>query len=151
MPDTPEAAAADTLLSFDYGRRRIGIAVGQRITGSASPVSVARNGPNGPDWDHIGHCIAEWKPGCLLLGMPLHADGSDSEMQREVLEFAGQLAQYGIPIEHVDERYSSLEASETLRIQRAAGRRRVRKEHIDAAAAVIIAERWLSGETRPKR
>lgn len=148
MPDTPDSQSAFTLLSFDYGRRRIGVAVGQGITRSASPAGVAKNGPSGPDWGHISRCVAEWRPDRLLVGMPYQADGTDSEMGAEIREFSTQLERFGVPIEHVDERHSSQEATAALRAQRAAGRRRVRKEDIDAAAAVIIAERWLRGEVR---
>ena len=146
MPDTPKARAPQTLLSFDYGRRRIGIAVGQQVTGSASPLAVAGNGENGPDWRLIGRCIDEWRPDRLLVGMPLLADGTPGDVASEAKGFAQALGRFGIPVECVDERHTSQEAAERLKRQRAAGRRRVRKEHVDAAAAVLIAERWLQGE-----
>ena len=146
MPDTPEASAQQTLLSFDYGRRRIGIAVGQAVTGSASPLAVASNGKNGPDWRLIGRCIDEWRPDRLLVGLPLLADGTRGDVADEAQHFAAELGRFAIPVECVDERYTSREATERLKRQRAAGRRRVRKEHVDAAAAVLIAERWLRGE-----
>lgn len=146
MPDTPEAPSQQTLLSFDYGRRRIGIAVGQQVTGSASPLAIASNGENGPDWRLIGRCIDEWRPDRLLVGMPLLADGTPGDVANEAKRFAEALGRFSIPIECVDERHTSREASERLKRQRAAGRRRVRKEHVDATAAVLIAERWLQGE-----
>ena len=146
MPDTPEASAPQTLLCFDYGRRRIGIAVGQQVTGSASPLTVASNGEHGPDWRVIGGCVDEWQPDRLLVGMPLLADGTPGDIAKEAKAFAQALSRFRIPVECVDERHTSREASERLKAQRAAGRRRVRKEHIDAAAAVLIAERWLHGE-----
>ena len=149
MPDTPDHTS-QTLLSFDYGRRRIGIAVGQHVTRSASPLDVAANGADGPDWAHIARCVAEWRPALLLVGMPFHADGSENEMTAEVREFVAELGRFRIPIECVDERHTSQEAAAGLRANRAAGRRgRVRRHHVDAAAAVVIAERWLRGETLP--
>ena len=147
MPDTPNNTPANTLLSFDYGRRRIGIAVGQAITQSAGPLGTARNGQDGPDWTAIDAYIEEWCPDLLVVGMPYHADGSVSDMTEEVQGFADELRRFGIPLETVDERFTSLEAEAVLRDQRAAGRRgRVRKEHVDATAAVIIAQRWLLDE-----
>ena len=78
MPVTPDAgpATALTILAFDYGRRRIGVAVGQAITSSASPVGTARNGDEGPDWARIERWIREWQPQALVVGMPYHADGT---------------------------------------------------------------------------
>jgi putative Holliday junction resolvase len=145
MPDTPERRKPLTLLAFDFGYRRIGAAVGQQVTGSANPLGTATNGPAGPDWVQIARWIAEWRPDRLVVGMPLHADGTRSDMTAAVETFAADLARFGLPIETVDERYSSLEAEEMLRDARARGMRgRVRKETIDAAAAMLIAERWLS-------
>ena len=146
MPATPDRASHPlTLLAFDYGRRRIGVAVGQQITGSAGPVGTAPNSESGPDWEQMGRWIRDWQPDRLLVGMPFHADGSDSELTVEVRRFAVDLQRFGLPVDAVDERYSSVEAEAGLKAARAEGRRRrVRKETIDAAAAVVIAERWLS-------
>lgn len=146
MPGTPDNSPGLTLLSFDYGRRRIGVAVGQRVTESASPLGVARNGDAGPDWQQIGRWISEWQPDQLVVGMPYNADGSRSELADEVESFNDALTRYELPIRQVDERYSSLEAEERLRQARASGARsRIRKETVDAAAAVLIAERWMRG------
>lgn len=145
MPDTPERRKPLTLLAFDFGYRRIGAAVGQQVTGSANPLGTAANGPAGPDWTQIARWIAEWRPDRLVVGIPLHADGTRSDMTDAVDAFIADLARFDLPIETVDERYSSLEAEEMLRDARARGMRgRVRKETIDAAAAMLIAERWLS-------
>jgi putative Holliday junction resolvase len=146
MPDTPEAATPPiTLFAFDFGLRRIGIAVGQQVTGSASPVGTARNGAAGPDWERIGRWIDEWRPQLLVVGMPWHADGSPSTMTQAAREFVAALGKFGLPVDTIDERYTSLEASDRLRSARAGGRRgRIRKPAVDAAAAVLIAERWLA-------
>ena len=139
MPATPE-----TILAFDFGLRRIGIAVGQQVTNSANPLGVVRNGPDGPDWEHIKRLILEWRPARLIVGMPLHTDGSENETTAAVKQFIRALDQFGVDIEAVDERYSSAEAMEQLKAERASGMRgRIRKEAIDSAAATLIAERWL--------
>jgi putative Holliday junction resolvase len=142
MPGTPE-----TILAFDFGLRRIGVAVGQQVTDSASPLGIVRNDENGPDWAGIGNFIREWRPARLIVGMPSHADGSTSEIATVVRSFIGELGRFDLPIEAVDERYSSVEAEVRLKAQRTEGLRgRIRKEMIDAAAAVLIAERWLKNE-----
>ena len=145
MPDTPEPLRAETLLAFDFGHRRIGVAVGQQITASARPLGTAANGPSGPDWPQISRWIDEWQPDRLIVGLPLHADGSASDLSEDALGFINELARFERPVESVDERYSSLEARELLKRERASGRRgRIDKKTIDATAAMLIAERWLS-------
>ena len=139
--------APTTILAFDFGLRRIGVAVGQSVTGSASPLAVIANRETGIDHDAIAALIREWRPARLVVGMPMHADGSDSEMQQPVLAFIDELRRYELPISTVDERYTSVEAERTLKEARAAGTRgRVSKEDIDSAAAVFIAERYLASE-----
>lgn len=147
MLATPDGPGPRTLIAFDYGKRRIGAAVGQAVTASASALGAAANGPAGPDWVALDAWVRDWQPEQLVVGLPLHADGSPSAMSDEAAQFAAALAErYALPVDTVDERYSSLEAGERLRAQRAAGLRgRVRKAEVDALAAVLIAERWLAG------
>ena len=147
MPGTPDqaTAGAETILAFDFGLRRIGVAVGQSVTGSASPLGIVSNGASGPDFAAIAALVAEWRPARLVVGLPLHADGSDSEMLGPVRTFVGELGRFDLPVATVDERYSSIEAQRLLKDARASGNRgRIRKADIDAAAAVCIAERFLS-------
>ncbi len=144
MPVTPDGQMPSTILAFDFGLRRIGVAVGQDVTGSASPLGIIANGDNGPDFEQVARLIREWRPQTLVVGMPYHADGSDSEIQIPVRAFVEQLREFGLPVETVDERHTSQEASKVLKDARAAGTRgRLSKEDIDAAAAVLIAERFL--------
>lgn len=145
MSDTPESNRTETILAFDFGLRRIGIAVGQTITSSASPLGVVHNDDGGPDQTRIAALINEWKPARLVVGMPAHADGSESKIQNHVLKFVESLSGYRLPVETVDERYTSVEAEAELKRARASGTRgRISKESIDSAAAVIIAERYLA-------
>jgi len=137
--------APRTILSFDFGLRRIGVAVGQDVTESASPLGVVANRDNVIDHDRIAVLIEEWRPTVLVVGMPAHADGTPSDMQSHVRAFIDELERYGLPVETVDERYTSIEAERVLKKARAAGTRgRISKEMIDSAAAVFIAERYLS-------
>ena len=139
MPDTPE-----TILAFDFGLRRIGVAVGQRVTDSATPLAVVRCGDDGPDWGQIARLIEEWQPDRLVVGLPTNTDGTPSQMTSLAEGFIKDLGRYELPIEPEDERYSSLEAEELLISERAQGaRRRIAKEAIDSTAATLIAQRWL--------
>lgn len=144
MPATPETTPASTVLAFDFGLRRIGVAIGQPITGSASPLGTVSNTDCGPDWPAIERLIGEWRPQRLIVGLPTREDGSSSAITTAVLQFVTELNRFGLAVETVDERYSSLEASARLGKQRQQGLRgRVQKKTVDAVAAVIVAERWL--------
>ncbi|MDH3614764.1 MAG: Holliday junction resolvase RuvX [Gammaproteobacteria bacterium] len=144
MPDTPDSDQPETILAFDFGLRRIGVAVGQTVTGSASPLGVVAYGDNGPDFDAITTLVKEWRPSRLIVGLPMQADGSPGDMQPRVECFVRQLSRYDLMVNMVDERYTSLEAEAVLKNARAAGSRgRISREMIDSAAAVLIAERYL--------
>jgi putative Holliday junction resolvase len=145
MPVTPDSGPPRTILCFDFGLRRIGVAVGQDITGSASPLGVINNRPSGLDDERLNALVEEWRPTLLVVGMPAHADGSPSDMQEPVDAFIEELSRFRLPVVSVDERYTSIDAEQALKDARAAGRkRRVSKEMIDSAAAVLIAERYLA-------
>jgi putative Holliday junction resolvase len=138
-------SAPKTILAFDYGLRRIGVAVGQDVTGSASPLGVVANREDGVDNHAIAALIKEWRPSGIVVGMPSHVDGSPSDLQESVEAFIQELRRYGLDVDTVDERYTSVEAEHALKEARAAGKRgRISKEMIDSAAAVFIAERYLS-------
>jgi putative Holliday junction resolvase len=137
--------APRTILAFDFGLRRIGVAIGQDVTGSASPLGTLSNRDEGVDHAEIAALITEWGPTSIVVGMPSHADGTPSKMQEPIEAFILDLQRYGLIVDTVDERYTSVEAERVLKQARAAGTRgRISKEMIDSAAAVIIAERYLS-------
>ena len=134
-----------TIIAFDFGLRRIGAAVGQTVTGSASPLGAAANRESGPDFDCIASWIREWRPQRLVVGKPLNDDGSPGVLQPAIDAFVRDLQRFDLPVDDVDERYSSLEAEALLKNARRQGSRgRIRKADIDAAAAVTIAERYLA-------
>lgn len=134
-----------TILAFDFGLRRIGVAVGQDVTASASPLGVVTNGPDGVDHERIHNFIDEWRPSRLVVGMPTNADGTDSDITSAARAFARELGRYDVPVETVDERHTSIEAERVLKDARQKGSRgRISREDVDAAAAVVIAERFLS-------
>ena len=144
-PVTPDLSEPRTIIAFDFGLRRIGVAIGQNITGSASPLGVVTNRDTGVDHDAIEALIREWRPTSIVVGMPSHSDGTPSDMKEPVEAFIMDLQRYGLAVDTIDERYTSVEAERVLKEARAAGTRgRISKEMIDSAAAVIIAERYLS-------
>jgi putative Holliday junction resolvase len=138
--------AAPTVLAFDYGLRRIGVAVGNVLTSTAEGLRTlpARHGE--PDWPEIERCIADWRPGILVVGVPYNMDGTAGSLTGRVKSFAAELAgRTGLTVETVDERLSSREAEETLRRKRRDGTlpRRIRREDIDREAACVLLRQWL--------
>jgi len=145
-----EGRGATTLLGFDYGLRRIGVAVGQALTGTASPLPalVARDGV--PDWNVIAQLIEEWQPGVIIAGVPYNMDDTRQEMTGRAERFSRQLhGRFNIPVYIVDERLSSHEAEDRLRTARQQGRRgRIAKHEIDSAAACVLLETWLNAQRK---
>ncbi|HRJ52597.1 MAG TPA: Holliday junction resolvase RuvX [Candidatus Thiothrix moscowensis] len=134
-----------TVLGFDYGKARIGVAVANTLAGVATPQSTVMARDGVPDWDAITRCLQEWKPARLVVGMPRKLDGTDSAMQEPIERFIRQLqGRYNLPVDIVSEQLSSREAEQRLKLARQAGRKRkVRKEEIDQVAAAIILESWM--------
>ncbi|WP_295359908.1 Holliday junction resolvase RuvX [Arenimonas sp.] len=135
-----------TLLGFDVGSRRIGVAVGNTISGSASEVGVLDVHEGSPDWPRLDRWVGEWRPDALVVGDPATLDGGDQPARQRARAFARELAhRYRLPVEQVDERRSSQEAARRFAAGRAAGtRRRHQASQLDALAAVVILERWLT-------
>jgi putative Holliday junction resolvase len=138
------------ILAFDFGHRRIGVACGDTISRSASALKALTAGAQGPLWEHIGALLREWQPHLAVVGLPYNTDDSESSMASDAREFAAQLqVRFALPVQMVDERYSSLDAQARLKAARESGlrKRRVGKADIDAAAACIILERWFTENT----
>jgi putative Holliday junction resolvase len=138
------------ILSVDFGLKRIGIASGDTLTRTAHPRAAVLNGAQGPDWPALDRILAETRPGRIAVGEPYNADGSESPLTGAARRFATELARRsGLPVDLVDERWSSQDAEERLREGRATGLRgrRVTKEAIDATAAAVILERWFEKKT----
>ncbi len=135
------------LLAFDFGTRRIGVAVGQTLTGSATAVGALPCKHGAPDWAAVDTCIAQWAPARLLVGLPYNMDGSDTTTTAACREFGTQLAERSrLPVEYVDERLTSNAAYDELRDERRSGARarRIRPEDIDANAARLILTTWMT-------
>ncbi len=101
-------AADAPVLGFDFGLRRIGLACGNRLTGTAAPLAAIANGPAGPDWPAIERQLREYRPGRLVVGEPPAVDGGASPVRAAAAAFAGELGRrYGLPVDRVDEHLSS--------------------------------------------
>jgi len=141
--------AVTTVLAFDFGLKRIGIASGDTLTRSAAPRAAILAGQSGPDWEAIEREVRSLAPAQLVVGAPYNADGSEGALAGAARRFAAELERrFALPVHLVDERFSSLEASARLKEQRASGerRRRVSRADVDSAAAAVILGRWFAGE-----
>ena len=127
-----------TLLGFDFGLARIGIATGELETGQASALATVHDESNDARFKAIAALIAEWRPVALVVGLPTHLDGTEHELTARCRRFANQLhGRYGLPVALVDERLSSAEAEERLSEAGHKGWRK-QKPRLDSAAAQII-------------
>lgn len=135
-----------TLMAFDVGAKRIGVAVGNTVTGSAREVGVLDVHASGPDWALLDRWVKEWQPQALVVGDPVPLDGGDQPARQRARGFARTLARrYALPVEQVDETLSSREAAQRFAAGRAAGaRKKSQAASLDALAAVVILERWLN-------
>ncbi|WP_295538552.1 Holliday junction resolvase RuvX [uncultured Thiohalocapsa sp.] len=150
-----------TLLGFDFGTRKIGVAVGQTVTATASALTTLRHRGGKPDWAAIEALIREWRPQAAVLGLPHNMDDTEEEtLAAPVRRFARQLTgRFAIPVHLVDERLTTLAAERALaaegRLADAGAGTRKRRRHggpqrdvVDAYAAKLILETWLA-DPRP--
>ena len=142
MPET--APTRGYILSFDFGMRRIGVAVGQTTTRTASALETVAHSSQ-PDWGAIDRLVREWKPALLLVGLPLGAEGEETDMSRAARRFGHSLEErYSLDVDYCDERLSSRVAENRFAEQRASGGlRRKDASQLDAMAAQVILENWL--------
>jgi putative Holliday junction resolvase len=137
----PGNEASQPLLGFDYGRRRIGVAVGQRLTRSATPLTTVRARDGKPDWSAITRLIEEWKPDALVVGIPYHMDGTEQDMTHAAKKFCRQLeGRYRLPVHQAEERLSSWVVESRLSAREQAN------TDIDAMSAQVILQDWLQQE-----
>src|ERR1700692_713972 len=150
VPHGPGGATPQLVMAFDFGRRRIGVACGDTLSRTASPLTGIANTAAGPRWDIVDSLMRDWQPALIVVGLPYNVDGSESGMSETVRGFADELGQrYALPVQLIDERYSSLEAETRLKSERESGirKRRVAKTDVDAAAGCVILERLLIEST----
>jgi putative Holliday junction resolvase len=135
-----------TVLAFDFGEKRIGVATGETLLASAHPLTVIRAESNDERFAAIGKLIAEWQPERLVVGLPTHADGTPHEMTRLATKFAERLQKrFNLPVAMADERLSSLDAEARLR---ETGRNaKSAKPLLDAVAAQLILQTWFESSS----
>jgi putative Holliday junction resolvase len=136
------------VLSFDYGLRRIGVAVGNTLTGTAEALATVAAQDGRPDWHALDRLVADWRPTAIVAGVPYNASGGDTRLAAAALRFADELGnRYGIEVYRVDERLTSREAEDSFRELRRSGAKakRVRRGEIDREAARLLLMQWLRG------
>jgi putative Holliday junction resolvase len=123
-----------TFICFDYGEKRIGIAVGQTLTATATPLGIIPVKHGKPDWSAITRIMEQWQPDAMVVGIPLQMDGMRQSLTVITEKFSRQLeCRYALPVYQADERLTTSEA-----------RRRTKRNHdLDAVAAQVILESWL--------
>lgn len=130
------------VMAFDFGTRRIGVAVGQELLGSGQPVALipARDGI--PDWQQIESLLEEWRPDLVVVGLPLNMDDTENDMCARARKFGKRLhGRYHVPVEMVDERLTSFEAKGE--VMAAGGSRDFGRHGVDDRAAVLILETFF--------
>jgi putative Holliday junction resolvase len=133
MPDS------ETVMAFDFGEQRIGVAIGETLLGQARALATVAESANDRRFAAIGKLIAEWRPARLVVGLPRHLDDAEHEFAARCERFARQLeGRYRLPVEMADERYSSATAETQL-----SGDKRKLKARLDAAAAAVILQAWF--------
>ena len=133
---------AAVFLSFDPGKKRIGVAVGQRITGTASALLTLKAQDGQPEWTEVTSLIQQWSPNALIVGISYHKDGTPHEITKLSKSFGKSLQnRYNIEVHWMDEKLSSHEAEEVIK-------QSGKKESLDAVAAQLILQSWLNSNVQ---
>lgn len=134
LSQTKSTTLSGVVLGFDFGLRRIGVAAGQTITQTATPEAIVKSRDGKPDWEHISKLFENWKPVAIVVGLPMHLDGTEQALTQPARKFGQRLSgRYHCPVFYMEEQLSSIEAEG----------RNLKQTHIDDHAAQIILENWL--------
>lgn len=133
------------VIAFDFGLKRTGVAVGNTITGSATPECTLIGKNEQPDWDGISRLFKEWQPSQIVVGMPVELDGSENPLKKRIERFCNQInGRYNVAVDQENEQFTSIEAAQRLKQVRQTGRKqKVSKDEVDKIAASIILENWM--------
>lgn len=141
MPDSSNHTI--TILAFDFGTKSIGVAVGQSLTRSASPLAALKAKDGQPNWELAAQLLSSWQPTLCVVGLPLNMDGSEQELTQLARKFANRLhGRFGVQVTLQDERLTTVSAKEELFAER--GFRGLTKDKIDSVSACLIAEDYLN-------
>jgi putative Holliday junction resolvase len=125
-------------LGFDFGSKKIGVASGQSLTRTASPLDIIKANNGIPNWHHINELVQQWQPHLIVVGLPLNMDGTESELSLRATKFARRMAaNYSSAVGLMDERLTSREARE---LSSHGGQ-------IDNIAAALILESWFNSNS----
>lgn len=152
IPALTRTEHPEVVLGFDYGERRIGVAVGQMVTGTATPLATLRGTAEGLNWPAIDALVQVWKPEALVVGRPSAEHQGAQAIKAAIAAFRRHLkARFGLPVYTVDEAYSSTEAYQRLKSQRRMenSNKRIDKREIDRMAAAILLQAWLASVSSP--
>jgi len=131
-----------TIIGFDFGKKYIGVAVGQEITGSASPLGSIKANDGIPNWDSLSNYLTEWQPDLIVVGLPLNMDGSEQQLTKDARKFGNRIAgRFGLKVEFQDERLTTADAKEQLFSR--GGYKNLKKDNIDAESARLIIESFF--------
>lgn len=131
------------VIGFDFGTHSIGVAVGQTVTGTASPLTALKAKDGQPNWDAVAKLLADWQPELLVVGLPLNMDGTEQPLTDLARKFANRLhGRFGIKVALQDERLTTVAAKEDLFGR--GGYKQLQKGKVDSAAAQLILEDFLS-------
>jgi putative holliday junction resolvase len=134
-----------TVLGFDYGTKSIGVAVGQSITASASPLLALKAQDGIPNWDEIEKLIKEWQPQLVVVGLPLNMDGTEQEITQRAKKFANRVSgRFGVKVVTQDERLTTADAK--ARLFELGGYKALTKGQVDAVSAVLIIESYFENQ-----
>lgn len=137
-PKTPRI-----LIGFDFGMKRIGVAIGQTVTQSARPLDTIQAKDGEPNWSALTRLIKKWLPDALVVGIPLNMDGTDQPISHHARQFAAKLrTEYKIPVHEMDERLTTKDARERLFAQ--GGYKALQDGQVDRVAAQLILQNWFA-------
>ncbi len=147
MSDAFSSNLVTAVLGFDFGMKHIGVAIGQSITRSATPLKSLQAQEGIPDWSAIQSLIDTWHPVALIVGLPLQMDGSEQLLSFAARRFMNRLKErFGLPVFEVDERLSSWAAKDEMgtRVAHTAKKRRAARDKVHSYAAAILVEQWYN-------
>lgn len=134
-----------TILGFDFGSKSIGVAIGQEVTGTASPLAALKAKDGIPNWQQLASVFEQWCPHLAVVGLPLNMDGSNQQVTFSAKKFANRLhAKYKIQVETYDERLTTVDAK--ARLFEMGGFKKLEKDKIDSASACLILESWMEAQ-----
>jgi len=138
-------AGQRTIIGFDFGKKYIGVAVGQELTGSASPLGSVKANDGIPHWDNLASYLKEWQPDFIVVGLPLNMDGSEQQLTLDAKKFGQRIeGRFGLKVEFQDERLTTADAKQQLFAR--GGYRNLKKDNIDAESAKLIIESYFEAQ-----